>query len=333
MIRTRLLCPAALVLLAAACAREGSGDTDTAAATAAGAATTAAGGDSADAGGGAGAATRIGTLEGFKGPESVRYDPAQDVYFVSNVNGSPGAKDGNGFISRVKGDGSAVDSLMFIAGGRGGVTLHAPKGMALVGDTLVVADIDAVRMFNARTGAPVGSVSFAGMKASFLNDVVVGGDGAIYVTDTGIRFSPKGEMSHPGPDRVFKVTGRAGSVAIADSALSAPNGIAWDQANNRFIIGTFSGKALLAWTPGSAPTKLADGPGQYDGVEVLPDGRVLTTSWTDSSVYAVRGSTMTKLVSGVNSPADIGVNPSKGVLVVPMLAENRVEFWNIGGRR
>jgi hypothetical protein len=29
-----------------------------------------------------------------------------------------------------------MDSLKFIAGGRGGVTLHSPKGMYLQGDTL-----------------------------------------------------------------------------------------------------------------------------------------------------------------------------------------------------
>src|SRR5256885_8154331 len=46
-----------------------------------------------------------------------------------------------------------------IEGGRTGVTLHAPKGMALNGDTLWVADIDVVRAFNAKTGALVDSVS------------------------------------------------------------------------------------------------------------------------------------------------------------------------------
>ena len=322
--RPALLHPAALALLAGACSKQESGDRDTV------------NGDTSDVASAAGAAdagaSRIGSLDGFKTPESVKYDAAQDVYFVSNINGNPSAKDGNGYISRVKGDGSAVDSMMFIAGGRGGATLHAPKGMAIVGDTLIVADIDAVRMFNARTGAPVGSVSFAASKANFLNDVAVGGDGAIYITDTGIRFSSTGEMSHPGPDRVFKVVGRTGSEVVADSALGAPNGIAWDQANNRFILGSFAGKALLAWTPGSAPTALASGPGQYDGIEVLGDGRILATSWADSTVYSVRGGTMTKLVTGVNSPADIGVN-GKGVLAVPSFMENRVEFWNIGGPR
>jgi hypothetical protein len=35
------------------------------------------------------------------------------------------------------------------------VTLHAPRGMSIVGDTLWVADADAVRGFDRRSGAPL----------------------------------------------------------------------------------------------------------------------------------------------------------------------------------
>src|SRR2546426_6734142 len=50
------------------------------------------------------AATKIMAVEGFLTPESVLHDTVQDIYFVSNINGSPTAKDNNGFISRVKPD-------------------------------------------------------------------------------------------------------------------------------------------------------------------------------------------------------------------------------------
>src|SRR2546428_4593968 len=83
-------------------------------------------------------ATKVVTVEGFLTPESVLHDSVQDIYFVSNINGSPTAKDNNGFISRVKPDG-AVENLKFIEGGRSGITLNAPKGLALAGDTLWVA--------------------------------------------------------------------------------------------------------------------------------------------------------------------------------------------------
>ena len=81
------------------------------------------------------AATKVASIAGFLTPESVLHDTTQDIYFVSNINGSPTAKDNNGFISRVRPDG-AVENLKFIEGGKNGVTLHGPKGLALWGDTL-----------------------------------------------------------------------------------------------------------------------------------------------------------------------------------------------------
>ena len=49
--------------------------------------------------------TPLATRDGFSGPEAVRYDADQDVYFVGNFNGSGSALDNNGFISRVRPNG------------------------------------------------------------------------------------------------------------------------------------------------------------------------------------------------------------------------------------
>ena len=76
-------------------------------------------------------ASQVLTVPGFKTPESVKYDPDLDLYFVTNINGNPSAKDNNGFISRIRPDGT-VDSLAFVAGGRGGVTLNGQIGRAHV---------------------------------------------------------------------------------------------------------------------------------------------------------------------------------------------------------
>lgn len=269
---------------------------------------------------------------GFRTPESVKYDADQDVYFVSNINGNPSQKDGNGFISRMRPDDDTVDSLHFVAGGRGGATLNAPKGMAIVGDTLYVSDIDAVRLFDRHTGKALGSVDLSKMKAHFLNDVVAGPDGAVYVTDTGIQFDAKGNTSHPGPDQVFRITGRTASVAVSDSSLAGPNGITWDQANGRFVIVPFAGTSVVTWKPGDAkPAPLAAHlAGQMDGVELLGDGRLLVTSWADSTVSSVaRDGTTTKVVTGVPSPADIGVDAKRNRLLVPIFTGDRVEVYQI----
>ena len=271
-----------------------------------------------------------GATDSMKTPESVRYDADLDAYFVSNINGNPSVKDGNGFIARIDA-GNTSAMTMFVQGGKGGVTLNAPKGMAIVGDTLWVADIDAVRAFNKRTGAPIASVDLRPMKATFLNDVAAGPDGAIYITDTGIVFDAKGAMTHPGKDQIFKVAGRKASVAVqSDSALKNPNGIAWDGTNGRFVLGPFNDKVVAAWKAGdSTVTPVGTGPGGYDGVEVLSDGRILVTSWTDSSVQVIANGTFRKVVANVEAPADIGVDTKRNVVAVPRFNAGRVEYFTI----
>lgn len=310
------------VAAAAGCAKEKTQSADTAAAPARSADT------ARDAAAGGSAYAKVATVEGFKTPESVNYDGDLDVYYVSNVNGNPSQKDGNGFISRVRPDGT-IDSLKFIEGGRNGVTLNAPKGSAIVGDTLVVADIDAVRMFNKRTGAPIASVELGKMKAHFLNDVAVGPDGALYVTDTGVEFGANGQVTHPGPDQIFRIAGRTPTVAISGATLSGPNGIAWDRTNGRFVVATFTGKSLLGWKPGDAQTTtVAEGPGQFDGIAVLDGGRVIASSWADSAVTLYEnGRAANKVVTNVPSPADIGVDAKRSRLMVPIFTGDRVEIF------
>lgn len=270
---------------------------------------------------GGGAPVKVATVSGFQTPESVKWDSAQDVYYVSNINGAPNAKDGNGYISVVSPAGSVRDSA-FIKG------LNAPKGLALVGDTLWVADIDVVRGFNKITGAAVATVPIPG--AIFLNDIAVAPDGSLYVTDTAIRFTASGSVEHPGTDQIFRIgPARKVSVAIKSDSLGRPNGITWDGANNRFIVVPFGSGSLFAWKPGdTAPQVIATGAGQFDGVETVGDA-IWVTSWTDSSVYRYQNGEGTNLIKGVPSPADIGYDAKRNRVLVPIFTGNRVEIWQL----
>ena len=272
--------------------------------------------------------SKVASVEGFLTPESVLHDSSQDIYLVSSINGSPTAKDNNGFISRVKPDG-AVENLKFIEGGKNGVVLNAPKGLALHNDTLWVADIDVVRSFDARSGAPLDTVALTG--AVFLNDVVVAPTGAIYVTDTGIRFDDLGAVLHPGPDRVYRIgPDRTVTVAVQGDSLGWPNGITIDPVAKRFIVVQFGPKkGILAWKPGDkTPSTIAKGPGGYDGVEIA-HGKILVSSWNDSTVSSYDSGAEVKLITGVPSPADIGYDGKRNRVLIPILQGNRVEIWQL----
>ena len=104
--------------------------------------------------------------EGIATPESVLYDEANDRYLVSNINGKPDAADNNGYISELSPDGKVVKEK-FISGGVGKVKLDAPKGSGISGGVLYVSDINVVRLFDLKTGAPKQDIAVPG--ATFRN--------------------------------------------------------------------------------------------------------------------------------------------------------------------
>ena len=280
---------------------------------------TPAAGTASTAGTGAGAAAQPWFVrDGFVAPEAVRYDPDQDVYFVASWGtGSASATDNNGYISRMKPDGQ-IESMRFIAGGANGVVLHAPRGMYIVGDTLWVADADAVRGFHRKTGAKLANVDFSALDRGFLNDVAADATGTLYVTDTG-------------RNKLYKVTGGP-TLVVSDSILGSPNGITWDGANNRFIIVPFGGhKGIRAWTPGATTlTDIAMSTGaRYDGVEVLSGGRILVASQADTSLHIFSGSSGRAILRTLGPPADIAVDTKRNRVAVPVVARNHVEIWEL----
>lgn len=263
----------------------------------------------------------IASRAGFSQPEAVRYDPDQDVYFVSNWGpGDVGAIDNNGFISRMAPDGT-IQQLRFIAGGSGGATLHAPRGMIIVGDTLWVVDADAVRGFNRRTGAPLATVDFRGFKLGFLNDIAASPD-ALYLTDTGTNL-------------IYRIAAGRITVALQDSALGGPNGITWDSVHHRFIVVPYGGDSVIrAWTPG---TKTLSAVGQsagskFDGVEILSGDRVLVASQEDSSLHLFTDGTGRPIVKTGGAPADIAVDTKRNRVAAPFVDRNLVEIWQLPPR-
>lgn len=279
------------------------------------------------AGGAAQPAIVVGDV-GFSTPESVLHDTVADVYLVSNINGTPLERDGNGFISRLAPDGTVQD-LKWIDGGAMGVILNAPKGMAIQDGTLYVADIDCIRMFDAASGEPRGNVCLE--NATFLNDVAAGGDGSIFFTDSGFDAGPEG-LAPSGADAVYRlIVADERVVAVKkDATLGGPNGVA--VGSRGIMVVTFgSGEVYRLTADGDRTDVMPASQRQLDGIEMLPDGGFLMSSWGDQCVYRIGSDgRVTKPVEGVEAPADIGYDAGRNRVLVPLFNANQVVIQPLG---
>lgn len=266
---------------------------------------------------------------GFATPEGMLHDPAADVYFVSNINGGPTDRDDNGFISRVAPDGN-VSALKWIDGATDAVRLDAPKGMALRGDTLFVADIDTVRLFHRTSGTSLGAWGVPG--ATFLNDLAVGPDGTLYATDTGIRLTADG-MQDAGTDAVYRFDGGQPIAVVSGAGLGRPNGIVADATG--LTVATYgSGTVYRVDIATAARTPLTTPPeGRLDGIVALPGGEFLVSSWAGARVYRLGGAGAPVAVTdSVPSPADIAYDAKRNRLLIPVFTEDRLLFLPLGAR-
>ncbi|MGQ0714324.1 MAG: SMP-30/gluconolactonase/LRE family protein [Gemmatimonadaceae bacterium] len=249
---------------------------------------------------------RVAAIGELKQPESVLHDREQDVYFISNIQGVSAAKDGRGVITRIRPDGR----------------IEAREW---------VTDIDVVRGFDRRTGAPVATVDLAPHGAVFLNDLVAAPNGALYVTDTQIQPDERGNVKHPGTDRLFRIgPDRVPSVALSTDRFMRPNGIALDPRAERFLIASFGGHTIFAWKPRSGNIEpLAAGPGQFDGIEITPEGRVFITSQSTSSLWELRGDRLVEVMLNLPGVADLGYDATRKRLLVPLTGSNKVEVYDL----
>jgi hypothetical protein len=260
------------------------------------------------------------------GPESVLHDPEQDVYFISNINGGLAEVDGNGFITRVDAASLKVD-LQWVGG------LDAPKGMAIVGDTLYVSDVRAIRKFDRRSGAPQGRIELAG--ATLINDITTDGTN-LYVSDTGIRVGPGVTFRSTGTDTIWKIAHDQPEKLASGPVLRQPNGLSF--ARGRLHVASFQGDEIYQIDEGRIVEEQRVPKGQLDGLLVLDDGTRIVTSWMGSAIYRDRGDgKFEAILTGLASPADIGYDAKRRLLLVPRSPDNQVTIHSLphetSGRR
>jgi DNA-binding beta-propeller fold protein YncE len=264
-------------------------------------------------------AKKLWETSGFANPESALPDVEHGVIYVSNVNGAPDGKDGNGFISKVGLDGKIV-SVKWATG------IDAPKGMGLAGGKLYAADIDKLREIDPASGKII--TSFVAKDAKFLNDVAVDDDGNVYVSDMATNV-------------IWRLSKGAFEPWLSDPKLENPNGLTVEDGNLRVAAWGVMSNGFETKVPGHLKsvaieskriTDLGDGKpfGNLDGLEPLGGGAYLISDWMAGKVmkFATDGSVTTLLELGQGS-ADIGYDPASRTLYVPQMMKSTLSAYKI----
>lgn len=208
-------------------------------------------------------------IGGFSAPESVYI--AKNAIFVSNIGAKPAPleKDNDGFISRLNTQGK-IENLHFITG------LHAPKGMAMVGEILYVADIDRVLGFHAQSGRQVFALDVAG--AQFLNDIVALEGGRLLVSDTQ-------------SGAIYELDTRKKHASVwlrLDSSLAGGNGMLLDSKRNALFVVTYDpsgkhkGSVLCVGLHDKRVEVLVPKLGDLDGIAWARNGDLLVSDWGEN---------------------------------------------------
>jgi hypothetical protein len=219
-----------------------------------------------------------------------------------------------------------VTNPKLIAGGLNKVRLDAPKGLAIVGTELWVADITVVRRFDLKSAAHKGDVPLPG--APFANDIVAAPDGA-YVSASAMKFGVTG-VEAMGTDQVFFID-KANKVKVLakDPELGGPNGLALG-VGNVLIANTIKGDEVYRITDKGARDVITKLPGgQLDGLVVIEDSLIIS-SWKTETVYrGPLGGKFKPLLTKVRGVADLGYDSKRKRLLVPRFLDDMVEVYDL----
>ena len=268
-------------------------------------------------------------VTGLKDPAGFIVDPATGSYFISNENGQPTERDNNGFITKLDPDGK-ISKLKFIEGGADGVTLHAPKGLALIGRTLYVSDIDQVRRFHADTGRALGELDLTAAKVDHLTGLAADGHSTLYIADAGA-------------DTILKVDTRRSSkptVLVKDPALAGPYGLAVNPATGALVVVSWNaGKILEVTKEGAVKVLFANSFfssrfGNLTGVDFDAFGNMYVSDFSEGKVVridpAFRFQTIAEFLT---TPASLGIDRKNHLILVPYRSGNVAEMNGLGRER
>jgi hypothetical protein len=260
------------------------------------------------------------SLDGFMNPESVYSDPARNMMYVSNVNGAPLDKDGNGFISKISPDGK-MGTLKWIEG------LNAPKGMVMNGDKLYVSDIDNLVEIDPIAGKVVATYPAEG--AVFLNDTAVDSSGSVYVSDIAKR-------------KIWQLKDGKMSVWYEKDDLMHPNGLRVE--GDKLIVAGW-GKEMQDDGSTKVPGNLftidlatkelknlgsGEGVGNLDGLERGTNGSFLVTDFMKGALMRIKEDGTSEMLMDMNAgSADLEASEDGKTAIVPVMMDNKVIAYTV----
>lgn len=255
---------------------------------------------------------------GFNNPESVVYHESSDTLFVSNVNGSPVEKDGNGYISKVLLDGTMLSRKWIIG-------LNAPKGLAIHNNTLYVSDIDTLLTINIPSGTITNTYKVD--DAKFLNDVAASKQGEIFVSDMLLN-------------RIHRLDNDEFNIWLESPELENPNGLHTEDDN--LILGAWGvmTDGFATEIPGhlksislkdKSITSLGGAPiGNLDGVESDGKGGYYVTDWMTGKLFQINSNgEATLLLELEQGMADLEVILEHNLILIPMMKNDKLLAYKI----
>jgi hypothetical protein len=255
-------------------------------------------------------------------PQSFIASSSGEYYFIANANGEPGKQDNNGFISKLNTEGEPID-LHFISGGSRGTELHSPNGMAMVGKTLYVADLDTIRGFDSDTGQSTVSLSLSQFHVTELTDLIADGAGQLFTLDT------EGNAIY----QIDTTQNHVVSLYLQSDKLGSPRGLAVQPKSGRLVVVSLDKGTVLDIAQDHSISEIISNSfftGHFrnlSGVDFDQFGNMYLSDLTAGKIWRVKPDKKMQVIAEfLISPTSVRIDRKKHMILVPYLYANGAEM-------